>query len=101
MNKTDLNNAVAERTGMAKKDVDAVLDALFGTQGKEPTNGVIIDAVASGDSVNLVGFGIFEQAYRNARKGRNPHSGEDIKVAARIAPKFKSGSRFKQAMPTP
>ncbi|MFZ5502483.1 MAG: HU family DNA-binding protein [Pseudomonadota bacterium] len=58
----------------------------------------IVTAVAKGDSVALVGFGTFKSAARAAREGKNPRTGEKLKIAATTVPKFTAGATFKQAV---
>jgi DNA-binding protein HU-beta len=89
MNKTDLVNAVAEKSELSKKDSAKVVDAVFETIEK---------ALASGDSVSLIGFGNFEVRERAARKGRNPQTGEEIEIAASKTPAFKPGKGLKDAV---
>lgn len=89
MTKKDLINAVSETSGVSKKDTAAVIDAVFVA---------ITDSVASGDSVQLVGFGTFEAHRREARTGRNPHTGEAINISAATVPAFKAGKAFKDAV---
>ena len=79
MNKTDLVNVVANATEMTKKDVDAVISA---------TVKAISDALKAGDKVQLIGFGTFEVKSAAAREGRNPKTGETIKIAASKKPAF-------------
>ncbi len=89
MNKNDLIDAVAERTGLAKSDaaraVEAVLDS-------------ITAALKTGDTVALSGFGTFVVKERAARTGRNPRTGETIAIAASRAPGFKAGKALKDAV---
>ena len=89
MTKKDLINAVSETSGVSKKDTAAVIDAVFVA---------ITDSVASGDSVQLVGFGTFEARRREARTGRNPRTGEAINISAATVPAFKAGKAFKDAV---
>ena len=89
MNKTELIAAVAENAGLSKKDSEAAIKAL---------TEVITDALKSGDKVQLVGFGTFEVSERAAREGRNPQTGETMKIAACKAPKFKAGKALKDAI---
>ena len=86
MNKTELIAAVAENAGLSKKDSEAAIKAL---------TEVITDALKSGDKVQLVGFGTFEVSERAAREGRNPQSGEPMKIEASKAPRFKAGKALK------
>jgi DNA-binding protein HU-beta len=89
MNKTDLVQAVCERTGVTKKDVTQVVDAVFD---------VIQEALSQGDKVQLVGFGNFEIRERAARKGRNPQTGEEIEIAASRVPAFKAGKSLREGI---
>ncbi|MOA25224.1 DNA-binding protein HU 1 [compost metagenome] len=86
MNKTDLIAKVAELTELSKKDATKAVDAVFDA---------ISDALQSGDKVQLVGFGNFEVRERQARKGRNPQTGEEIEIAASKTPAFKPGKSLK------
>lgn len=88
MNKTDLVNAVAA-TGLSKKDADKAVAAVFGA---------IEGALKAGDKVQLVGFGTFEVRERAAKEGRNPKTGETIKIAASKVPAFKAGKALKDAV---
>ena len=89
MNKTELIAAVAEKAGTSKKDTEAVINAFTST---------IVDTVAGGDDIQLIGFGTFTIAERAAREGRNPQTGETMKIAESKAPKFKPGKAFKDAV---
>ena len=86
MNKTELVAALADQTGLTKKDVEAVLKAF---------TDVVSGELKKGGKVQLVGFGTFEVSERAAREGRNPQSGEPMKIAASKAPKFKAGKALK------
>ncbi|MCA0754423.1 HU family DNA-binding protein [Paenibacillus sp. N4] len=86
MNKTDLIAKVAELSDLSKKDATKAVDAVFDA---------ISDALQSGDKVQLVGFGNFEVRERQARKGRNPQTGEEIEIAASKTPAFKPGKSLK------
>lgn len=87
MNKTEMISVVAEKIeGATKKDITVVVDTVFET---------IKEAVASGEKVQLVGFGNFEVTERAARTGRNPQTGQTIEIAASKSPKFKAGKAFK------
>ena len=88
INKTDLVNAVAA-AGFTKKDADKAVAAVFGA---------IEDALAKGDKVQLIGFGTFEVRERAAKEGRNPKTGETIKIAASKVPAFKAGAALKNAV---
>ena len=89
MNKSDLIAAVAAKTGETKKNAEASINALID---------VIAETLASGDKIQLVGFGSFEVRTRAARKGRNPQTGKEMKIAAKKAPVFKAGKALKDAV---
>lgn len=89
VNKTDLVNQVASKTGMTKKDVEKVVNAFFSS---------VEGALKEGDKVQLIGFGTFEVRDRQARKGRNPQTGEEITIAATRVPAFKAGKALKEAV---
>ena len=82
MNKTDLIDAVAQKTDLTKKESEAAINA---------TLDAIVEALASEEKVVLVGFGTFETKKRAARKGRNPSTKEPINIPASKAPVFKAG----------
>jgi len=86
MNKAELIDSIAEKTGHTQADTIKTLDALLET---------IEATVAGGDKVQLVGFGIFEPHHRAARAGRNPQTGEPIEIAEATLPKFTPGKLFK------
>ena len=88
-NKQELVNDVATTTGLTKKDATAAVDAVFAS---------IQDTLAKGDKVQLIGFGNFEVRERAARKGRNPQTGAEIKIAASKVPAFKAGKALKEAV---
>ena len=89
MNKTELIDAVAQKSDLKKKDAEACLAALID---------VITDALNKGDKVQWTGFGSFELRQRAARKGVNPATGAQIDIAASSAPAFKPGKAFKDAL---
>ena len=89
MNKVELIAAVAEKAGLSKKDSDKAVAAVLES---------IVDALASGDKVQLVGFGTFEVSERAAREGRNPQTGEAMTIAASKTPKFKAGKALKDSI---
>jgi DNA-binding protein HU-beta len=89
MNKTELAAAVAEKTGLAKKDAAAAVQAF---------TDVISEELKKGEKVQIVGFGTFEVSERAAREGRNPQTGETMKIEASKAPKFKAGKALKDAV---
>ena len=86
MNKTELVAAVAEQAGLSKKDAAAAVKAF---------TDVVSDALKKGDKIQLVGFGTFEVSERAAREGRNPKTGESMKIEACKTPKFKAGKALK------
>ena len=86
MNKTELVAAMAEASGVSKKDTEAVLKAF---------TDVVSGELKKGGKIQLVGFGTFEVAERAAREGRNPLTGKSMKIAASKAPKFKAGKALK------
>ena len=88
MNKTELVAAVAEKAEISKKDADSAVNAVIES---------IIEAVASIDKVQIVGFGTFEARERKEKIGKNPRTGEEIKIAASVVPAFKAGKAFKDA----
>lgn len=89
MNKTDLINAVSEKTDLSKKDATQAVDSVFES---------IMDSLKDGDKVQLIGFGNFEVRERAARKGRNPQTGEEIEISASKVPAFKPGKALKDAV---
>ena len=89
MNKTELIEAVVAKAGLTKKDADAAVKATFEA---------ITEAMAKGDKVALVGFGNFEVRDRAERTGKNPQTGEEVKIAACKAPAFKAGKALKDAV---
>ncbi len=88
MNKGDLINEVAKVVG-TKKEAQAAVDCILLS---------ISNALKKGDTVSLVGFGTFKVTKRKARKGRNPQTGEEIKIKASKAPKFTPGKSLKEAV---
>ncbi|MCE1244932.1 HU family DNA-binding protein [Oryzomicrobium sp.] len=92
MNKNELIDAIAQEADVTKAAAGRVLDALTST---------VVKAVASGDSVTLVGFGSFKSSTRAAREGKNPKTGEKIKIPAATVPKFSAGAGFKEAVNKP
>ena len=89
MNKTELVAAEADQAEISKKDAAKALAAF---------TAVVTDELKKGEKVQLVGFGTFEVVERKEREGRNPQSGETMKIAASKAPKFKAGKALKDAM---
>ena len=89
MNKNELIEAVAERTGLAKSDAARAVEAVLGT---------LTEALKRGDAVALSGFGTFLSKERAARTGRNPRTGESIAIPASRVPSFKAGKGLKDAL---
>ena len=89
MNKTELIAAVAEKTGLTKKDAERVVAATFQT---------IADAMVKGDKVQVSGFGIFDVKNREARIGRNPRTKEAVQIPATRLPAFKASKTLKDAV---
>ena len=89
MNKTELIAAVAEKTGMTKKDAERVINATFET---------VTASLAKGEKVAVSGFGNFEVKAREARVGRNPRTKETIEIPATRLPAFKAAKALKDAV---
>jgi len=89
MNKAELVDAVAKQADIAKVEAAKAVDAVFE---------VIEVALKQGDDVRLVGFGTFSVSARAATEGRNPRTGEKIKIAARKQPKFSAGKQLKESV---
>ncbi len=87
MNKSELVTTMAEKSGLSKKDSEAMLNAFVESVG---------EALMAGDRVQLVGFGTFEVRHRAARKGKNPQTGEEITIKASDVPVFKAGKSLKE-----
>lgn len=85
--RSDLVDSLVSKTGLTKIKSNEVINTLIGEIQK---------AVASGDTVNIVGFGVFEARARPARKGRNPATGAAIEIEAKRVPAFKPGAAFKK-----
>jgi len=89
VNKSELVDAIAADTEISKAAAQRALDSVVEN---------IIKAVTKGDTVQLVGFGSFSTGKRAARTGRNPQTGEEIKIAAATTVKFSAGKSFKEAV---
>ena len=87
MNKTELVAAMAEKAGISKKDAEAALKAFIDTVGEQ---------LKKGNKIALVGFGTFQVSKRAARTGRNPRTGETMKIKASNTPQFKAGKQLKE-----
>ena len=92
MNKAEFVAAMAEKAGLSKKDAEKAVKAF---------TEIVSEELAKGEKIQLVGFGTFEVAERAAREGRNPRTGETIKIAAAKNPKFKAGKALKDAVNAP
>lgn len=89
MKKSELVELVAEKAGLTKADANRAIDAFTET---------VKEALVKGEKVTLVGFGTFSTGERAAREGRNPLTGETLKIAASTSVKFKAGAAFKEAV---
>lgn len=89
MNKTQLIEAIADKSGLKKKEAEAALNAM---------TAAIAEALKAGEKVQLVGFGTYEVKERAARTGRNPKTGETIEIAASKHPAFTAGKALKDAV---
>ena len=89
MNQGDLENAVAEAIGAKKAEVARVVAALLDT---------IRDGLKRGEKVAFSGFGTFETTQREARQGRNPRTGEAVKIAAKKVLKFEAAKAMKESL---
>ena len=87
MNKQELVNAIANETGLSKKDTEATINSFVN---------VVSTALENKDKVQLVGFGTFETRERAARTGKNPQTGEPLNIPACTAPAFKAGKALKE-----
>ena len=89
VNKSELIEAIAKETELSKAAAGRALEAVLGT---------IVKTVAKKQDVQLIGFGTFKAAKRAARTGKNPRTGEKLKIAAATVPKFSAGAGFKAAV---
>ena len=89
MNKAELIEAIAKETELSKAGANRALNAVLDT---------IVKTVAKKQDVQLIGFGTFKAAKRAARTGKNPRTGEKLKIAAATVPKFSAGAAFKAAV---
>ncbi len=87
MNRVELNQTVAQAADITQAQAKAAVDAALEA---------VVAAVAAGERVQLPGFGTFESRERAARTGRNPRTGEELTIAASVAPAFKPASAFKE-----
>lgn len=89
MNKRELVEAVSDKTGITKKKIGNVVDAVTET---------ITDTLSQGEKITLVGFGTFQVRQREERKGVNPQTKEALTISAKKVPKFKAGKELRQAV---
>lgn len=89
MNRNQLVSNIAEKSGLAKKDVDVVVTDVIEE---------ISDALARGEKVQFVGFGTFETRKRASRSGRNPQTGEAIDIPETVVPAFRPGNKLKETV---
>ena len=89
MNKTELIEQIATRSGVTKADAGRAVNAMLDS---------IVEAIANGDDVSLPGFGSFKASARAAREGKNPKTGEKLTIAATTVPKFSAAATFKAAV---
>ncbi len=89
MNRKELVDVLATKTGSTKADADRAISALIE---------IISDTLKKGESLSLIGFGSFEVRKRAARTGRNPKTGEELKIKASKVPAFKAGTALKVAV---
>jgi DNA-binding protein HU-beta len=87
MNKEELIQEVAKKTKASQKQVADIINASLDT---------IVKTVSRGKKITLVGFGTFEPRKRNARTGRNPQTGAELKIPAKVIPAFSAGKKFKE-----
>ena len=87
MNKAELINAIADETGLSKKDTEATINSFVN---------VVSNALENKNKVQIIGFGTFETRERAARTGRNPQTNEEIKIPASTTPAFKAGKALKE-----
>lgn len=87
--RANLSAKIAEVHGISKKAADEIIVSVFS---------MITEEMAAGEKVSIHGFGSFERKERAARKGRNPQTGAEIEIAARMAPNFKASTALKDAL---
>lgn len=91
MNKTELVDKLAAKTGLSKGDANKAVDELFD---------IVTETLAAGETLQLIGFGSFSVGARAARVGRNPQTGAEIRIAAAKVPKFTPGKGLKERVNT-
>ena len=90
MNKSELVQELSNRAKLSRADATRALNAIF-----DATDGIIVKALRKKDRVQITGFGTFESRKRKARTGRNPRTGQEIKIGATTSPSFRAGKAFK------
>lgn len=95
MNKAELTDKLAQRTGLTPRQARDVMDALF---DPDPAIGLIAQEMIAGGKIAISGFGTFEARARKPRSGRNPHTGETLEIPATRAPAFKAGKPLKESV---
>lgn len=95
VNKAELVEKIAQKTGLSPRDARTVVDAVF---DPDPSVGLIAAELVSGGKVAISGFGTFEARERKARTGRNPHTGQTLNIPASRAPAFKAGKPLKETL---
>jgi DNA-binding protein HU-beta len=93
MNKSDMVQELANRTGLSKTDATRAVEAVF-----DPDAGLIAEALRKGDRVQITGFGTFEAKERKARTGRNPRTGTEIRIGPTTSASFRPGKALKDAV---
>lgn len=93
MNKSELTQRLAERTNLSRADASRAVDAIFSSD-----DGLIAEALRKGEKVQITGFGSFETRQREARTGRNPRTGKEIKIGASTSAAFRAGKGLKDSV---
>ncbi len=93
MNKSELTQQLANRADLSKADAQRAIDALFSAD-----DGIIAQSLKQGEKVQITGFGSFETRRREARTGRNPRTGKEIKIGPSTSAAFKAGKGLKEAI---
>lgn len=93
MNKSELVQSLANRADIKKAEAQRVVDALFSAD-----KGIIAKTLKKGERVQITGFGTFETRERKARMGRNPRTGQEIRIAKSKSPSFRAGKGFKESI---
>jgi DNA-binding protein HU-beta len=93
MNKSELVQALSDRTELSRADATRAVEALF-----SPDDGLITQTLKSGDRVQITGFGTFETKERKARTGRNPRTGREIRIGPTVSATFRPGKALKDSV---